>query len=159
MSKFFNQTIVAIIAIVSLNPPAYGNHQSKTTVYPSIISAVQTPPRKMTFVKHSIELRIPDSDKAISQLIIRVPPSLKVGNNITIHNELNEKITADILVSENIVIINFPHPPASNSVLEIDLNGVKIIGGHNVFTYRVLAKLVGLDPELNLGVAEIRTFR
>ncbi|GFE68981.1 DUF2808 domain-containing protein [Chroococcus sp. FPU101] len=159
MSRMFIQITAIILAIATLSPAAEGNQHSKITTYPSIVGAVQFPKRKMSFVRHSIKIQIPENAQAISQLKINVPSGLKVENDITIHDESKEKIAANILVNESTIIIDFPQPPKPQSRLEIDMNRVKMTGASNVFTYRVFAKFVGIESELNLGIAEIRTSR
>lgn len=160
MSRMFIQITAIILAIATFSPAAEGNQHLKNTAYPSIVGAVQFPKGKMlSFVRHSIKIQIPESGKAISQLKINAPSVLKIGNNITIHDQSKEKISADVSVNGSTISINFSQPPKPQSLLEIDMNQVKISGASNVFTYRVFAKFVGLEPELNLGVAEIRPLR
>ncbi|PSF32921.1 hypothetical protein C7H19_20985 [Aphanothece hegewaldii CCALA 016] len=159
MSRILIQSASIILAITVLNPPAYGNQNSNLAASPSIVGAVQFPKRKLSYVRHTIRIEVPEDSKAISQLKISVPPGLTVSNNITIHDESEENITADISVAERMIIISFSQPITPKNRLEINMNGVRISGASNVFTYRVIAKLVDIEPELNLGIAEIRTSR
>ncbi len=159
MRRIIISVAAIAIAITALNSSAYGQRNPNIATLPTLGESVQYPKRKLQFVRHTFRVNIPEGSNAISQLQVSIPPGLSVGNDIRVHDGSGTNFMANTSVNGNTVTIDFPKPVTGVTELEIDMNKVKISGASNVFDYRVIAKLVGIEPELNLGVAEIHTSR
>lgn len=157
------RTIISLaavsLAVTALNLPAYGNQTTGLISLPSLDRSVQFPRTNTRVVRHTLRVRIPEQSKAISQLKVSVPPGLTVRNDLTVHDQFGKQIETNTSVNENTVTISFPQPVEPKTTLEIDMNRVVILRKSGIWSYRVYAKLVDLEPELNLGVTQIRGYR
>ncbi|PSF31262.1 hypothetical protein C7H19_23040 [Aphanothece hegewaldii CCALA 016] len=156
------KTSISVIAIfgvtTTFNFPASASENIRFTALPYIDSSVQFPRTRVPLVRHTIRISVPQNSKAISQLKLRIPYGLSAKNDITVTDESGRELTANTSVSEDTIIINFPQPVESGTELKIDMNRVVISRHSPIWLYRVTAQLVGLQPELNLGVARIRGY-
>ncbi|MCU0533032.1 MAG: DUF2808 domain-containing protein [Hydrococcus sp. Prado102] len=157
------RTLISIaavsLAVTALNFPAYGNQTTQLATVPSLDGSVQYPRSNTRVVRHTFRVQIPEGSKAISQLKVSVPPGLTVRNDITVHERSGKELKTNTSVNENTVTINFPQPVEPDTTLEIDMNRVILLRTSGIWSYRVYAKLVDFEPELNLGVAQIRGHR
>ncbi|MEG4942398.1 DUF2808 domain-containing protein [Microcoleus sp. F4-D5] len=131
---------------------------ARTKSTPHIDGAVQFPQTRSRIVRHTIRLHIPQGSSPLSQLTIDVPEGLRANNNITINKNSGESTNADVAITGNQVMVNFPQPITPDSKLEIILHNVKIRGTSNAWTYQVTAKFVGIDANIPLGLARIRIY-
>lgn len=109
-------------------------------------------------VKHTFRFHLPQNSKPLSQIIIIIPSTIAVSNDIDVLEQNNKKITINISVnSESNIIIAFPEPVAPNTKFNIILNKVKqpILGPTSV--YQFSAKFIGSDAEIPVGVTQFRT--
>lgn len=157
LRKLIHATAV-IVAITIFNFPTSASENIRFTALPSIDSSAQFPRTHVRVVRHTIRINVPQNSKAISQLKFSVPYGLSVRNDITVTDESGREIAAKTSVSEDTVSINFPQSVESGTELKIDMNRVVISRFSQNWLYRVTAQLVGLQPELNLGVARIRGY-
>jgi hypothetical protein len=156
MLKLIIPAAAVSLAITTLNVPAYASHNLQFNDLPSIDSSVQSPQTRARVVRHTIRIQVPQNGKAISQLQFSIPSGLSVRNDVIIHDESKKELASNTSVNENTVTINFSQPVEPGTNLEIDMNQVVISRPSSNWLYRVTAKLVGFQPEMNLGVARIR---
>lgn len=78
-------------------------------------------------------------------------------NEIRVHDRVGQNFKTDVSVHEKFINISFAQPIFPINTIDIDLNRVKIFGASNIFSYRITAKLIGLEQKLDLGVAQIRS--
>jgi hypothetical protein len=157
------RTLISIVAVslvaTTLSLPAYGNQTTQLTALPSLDGSVQFPRGNTRVVRHTFRVQIPEGSKAISQLKVNIPSGLTVKNDITVHEKSGKEIETNTSVNEDTVTINFPQPVAPDTMLEIDMNRVILLRASGIWSYRVYVKLVDFEPELNLGVVQIRGHR
>jgi len=157
------KTVISIaavsMAVTTLNLPAYGNPTIQLATVPSLDGSVQYPRSNTRVVRHTFRVQIPEGSKAVSQLRASIPPGLAVRNNITVHDKSGKEFDTNTSVNENTVTINFPQPVEPDTTLEIDMNRVILKRATGIWSYRIYVKLVDFEPELNLGVAQMRGHR
>ncbi len=163
MKKLIYAAILNLaFASFSLNVYAYGNTRIQTGKVPYITGAVAFPsrvrPSIASRVRHTLRLQVPKTSSALSQLIIDVPDGLIVKNDISVFEHSGRKINTNHSVNGSQVIVAFPETIAPGTSLDIDMNNVSVLGVSNAWLYQVSAKIVGIDVNIPLGVAQIHTY-
>jgi hypothetical protein len=131
---------------------------ARTERFPHVDSTVQFPQSKWRIVRHTIRLDIPQESSALSQLSIDVPGGLTASNDISVSDQYGRKINTNVSVNGSKVTLTFPKSVAPGTLLDIDMNNVKISGVSNAWLYHVSAKLVGTDADTILGAAQFRVY-
>ena len=146
------------LATTALIYAGYATAKTNDGRVPNVDNNVQVSPSRWRLVKHTFQLHIPKKNKALSQLIIDVPSTVVVSNDIEILNENGQKININISTTGRKITIAFPEPVISNTKLNINLNKVKqsIQGSDSL--YHFSAKVLGSDVEIPVGVARFPTF-
>ncbi|MFB2935610.1 hypothetical protein ACE1B6_10040 [Aerosakkonemataceae cyanobacterium BLCC-F154] len=147
----------AIALALAASIPA-DNASARTEGGLHVEGAVQFPQSRSRIVRHTIRFHIPQGTSPLSQLNIDVPEGLRISDNIALTDKSGRKINANISIMGNKVIVDFPQSVAPASKLELDLNNVRIRGVSNAWIYRVSAKLVGLEADVPIGIAQIRVY-
>lgn len=155
MKKLIYLTTLSLMALTSV-PTVYANSATDVIGLPHISSTTQFPQGKWGPFRHTFQLQIPQNSNALSQLNIDIPAGLSVKNDINIFDEAGRKISANTSVNENKITIIFPQPISSGNTISIDLNKVNRIGTSNAWLYRISARLVGIDTEMPIGIAQFR---
>ncbi len=147
---------LSLVATTSV-PSVYANSITNIESFPYIGSTTQFPHgRKWGNVRQTFQLQIPQNSSALSQLDIDVPAGLRVKNDISISNKSGKEIQANTSVNANKITIVFSEAISPGNTLTIDLNKVDRVGTSNAWLYRVSAKLVGLNAEIPIGIAQFR---
>ncbi|MBD2772327.1 DUF2808 domain-containing protein [Iningainema tapete] len=150
-----------VIATAILIPTNYASANLDDSTAIHIDGNVQFPPNRWRTVRHSFRVHIPKNGKAVNQLIIKVPSSVTVSNNIKnidVEDENEQKISTNASVEGKTVRLVFPEPVAPNSILHIDLNNVQRRNFGNGHVYRFSATVVGSKAEIPVGVAWFRMY-
>lgn len=156
MKTLIYLTALSLVAATSI-PAVYANSITNIETFPYIRRTTQFPQGcKWGNLRHTFELQIPQNSGALSQLNIDVPEGLKVKNDISIFNQSGGKIPANTSVKDNKIRIVFSEAISPGNILTIDLNKVNRIGTSNAWLYAVSAKLVGVDTEIRIGMAQFR---
>ncbi|MBE9224743.1 hypothetical protein IQ264_04580 [Phormidium sp. LEGE 05292] len=108
-------------------------------------------------VKQTFRLRIPQNNKFLSQLIIEVPSTVAVSNDIDVRDETGQKININISADGKKIILDFPEKISSNTML-IELNKVRQPIQGSASIYRFSVKVVGSNTEIYIGEARFLTF-
>ncbi len=124
-----------------------------------IENSFQFPENNSYFLRHTINIHTDKNTQPISELKIIVPKGLTVKNDITVHKKTGEKIKVKTIIDDQTITLSFPESISPNTELQIDLNAVVISGISNQWLYRIYGKFIGIEPEINLGVARIRTYQ
>lgn len=147
----------AFVATAALISAGYASAKTDDSRVRNLNNNVHSPTH-WRLVKHTFQVHIPQNNNALSQLIIQVPSTVAVSNDIDVLDEKGQKININVSVNGKRIIIDFPKTVISNTKLLIELNKVKqpIIGPASV--YSLSAKVVGSEVEIPIGVAQFPTF-
>lgn len=158
MKKTVIHAAAFVLASAALFSTGYTSAKTNDSRDTHIDNNLQFPPDQWRLVKHTFRLNIPHNSKALSQLIIEAPSTVAVSNDIDVLDELGQKININVSANGRRIIIDFPGTVISNTKLLIELNKVKqpIVGSASV--YNLLAKVVGSDIEIPVGVAQFAAF-
>jgi len=148
-------TTLSLLAATCV-PAVYADSVTDVIGLPHIGSTTQFPQGKWGPFRHTFQLQIPQNSSALSQLNIDVPAGLTVEKNINISDGSGRKIPANTSVNDNKITIVFPQAISPGNTITIDLNKVNRIGTSNAWLYRISAKLVGIDTEMPIGIAQFR---
>ncbi|MBW4595063.1 MAG: hypothetical protein KME46_19680 [Brasilonema angustatum HA4187-MV1] len=144
----------------SLISTSYASTKTDDNEVPATKTNLQFNFTQWRIVKHSFLLHIPQNKKTLSQLIVDVPSTVAVSNDIDVLDENGQKININVSVNSRRIILDIPEPEtiSSKTKLIVELNKVKqpIHGQDSI--YSLFAKLVGSDVEIPLGVARFHTF-
>lgn len=108
-------------------------------------------------VKHSFRFHLPQKSKPLSQIIITIPSTVAVSNDIDVLEQTGRKIDINISVIEGKIVLVFPSPVAPNTKFNINLNKVKQPVRGPASKYQFSAKFVGNDAEIPIGVVQFST--
>lgn len=146
------------LASAALINPSYASAKTDEGRVHPIDGNVQFTPTRWRFVRHSIVLHLPQNSQPITQIIIAVPSTVAVSNNIEVlEPQKGRKININVSVDGKNIILDFPETVAPDTKIAINLNQVKqpILGSTSV--YRFSAKVVGSDAEIPVGEARFPT--
>lgn len=158
MKKILIFTAALTLMSTPFNSAAYGSIPTARGRVPRIHKPLQFPQNRWRLVRHSFRLVIPHESKALYQLSISVPKNLRVGDNINVSDQADQKINADISIDGSRIILTFPKPVVPGTSLKIAMKNVKILGRSNAWLYRISVRLVGIDADLPIGIARFRTY-
>ncbi|QLE53303.1 DUF2808 domain-containing protein (plasmid) [Nostoc sp. C057] len=150
---------VCSVATVALVYAGYANAKMDNNKVADIENSLQSTPAGWQLVKQTFQLHIPKNGNALSQLIIDVPSTVAVSNDIDILDDKGQKIKTNITVNSRRIIIDFSEPvTSSTNKLQINLNKVQqpILASTSI--YHLSAKVVGSDVEIPIGEAQFPTF-
>lgn len=162
MKRILFYTAVYSLTTAALNYAGYAGYASAKTdnnKLANIENNLQSTPTGWQLVKQTFQLHIPKNDKALSRLIIDVPSTVAVSNDIDILDDKDQKIKINISVNSRRIIIDFPEPvTSSTTILKISLNKVLQPILSSTSTYHLSAKVVGSDLEIPIGEAQFPSF-
>ena len=132
----------------------------KIDVLPSIFGEVAFPkrirPSIASNVRHSFKLQIPSNGNALEQINIRVPEGLDVSKNMKIYDQFRQHIATTISINRvkgsNVVTVKFSEPVPPGTILNIDMNNVRVLGVSNAWLYALSVRLVGYDADIPIGL-------
>ncbi len=118
---------------------------------------VQYTPNRWRLVRHTFAFRLPQKSKPLSQIIITIPSTVAISNDINVVEQNGKKIDVNVSANGKKIILSFPEPIAPNTRFNINLNKVKqpILGPTSVYSFS--AKFVGSEAEIPIGIAQFRT--
>lgn len=157
MKRLINAAVLTL-AIAFFHSSAYGYTNTKNESFPYIAGAAQFPPTKTRMVRDSFKLQVPKNSKPLSELTITIPYGLNVSNDISLSDQYDKKVDANITVDNKTITIAFPQYVAPGTELNIDLNHVFISGTSNGWIYPVSVRLAGLNANIPIGVFRLRLF-
>ena len=146
------------IASAALINPSYASSKTDHGRVHPIDGNVQFAPTRWRLVRQTFVLHLPRNSQPIAQIIIAVPSTVAVSNDIEVlEPQKGRKININVSVDGKNIILDFPENVAPDTKLAINLNQVKqpILGPTSV--YRFSAKVVGSDAEISVGEARFPT--
>ncbi|QLE46256.1 hypothetical protein FD723_39375 (plasmid) [Nostoc sp. C052] len=158
MKRTLIYAAVCSLATTAFISPNYANAKIDNNKVASIENNIQSTPAGWQFVKLAFQLHVPKKGKALSHLIIDVPSTVAVSNDIDVLDDKGQKIKINISLNSRRIIIDFPEPVTSNTTnLLINLNKVyqSTLGSTSIFHLSV--KVIGSDVEIPVGVAQSST--
>ncbi len=146
---------LATVAFISTRE-ASANNDNGTV--PHLDGSSSFPPTRSDIVRYTFRVHIPKNSKAMSQLIIKVPEVITVSkkNKVEVVDGNGQKVSANVSMNDQTILITFSEPVRSNTQLEIDIKNVKRPTLGNGPVYRLLAKFVDSNTEIPIGVARFR---
>lgn len=157
MKKILIYTVFTL-ASVALIYPEYASANTDNSRVLHVDKYVQFTPTRWQLVRHIFRFHLPQNSKPLSQIIITIPSTVAVSNDIDVSEQNGKKIDINIFINiKNDIILTFSEPVAPNTKFNINLNKVKqqILGTTSV--YQFSAKFVGSDAEIPIGVEQVRT--
>ncbi|MEH2111061.1 hypothetical protein [Nostoc sp.] len=159
MKRTLVYAAVCSVATVAPIYAGYANAKTDNNKLANIENNLQSTPTGWQLVKQTFQLHIPKNGKALSQLIIDVPSTVAVSNDIDILDDKGQKIKINFSVKSRRIIIDFPEPvTSSTAILKISLNKVLQPILSYTSTYHLSAKVVGSDVEISIGEAQFPSF-
>ncbi|WP_017314048.1 DUF2808 domain-containing protein [Mastigocladopsis repens] len=153
-------TAAFALVTTALMSPNYASTKTDDSRVPDVDNNVEFPssPSRWRIVKHTFRVHIPQNNKALSQIIIDVPSTVAVSNDIVVSDENGQKINTNVSVNGRRIIVNFPETVIANTKLLIEFNKVKQPVNGPASVYSLSAKAVGSDVEIPVGLAQFSTF-
>ncbi len=159
MKRILVYAAVYSVATAAIIFTGYANAKTDNNKLANIENILQSTPTGRQLVKQTFQLHIPKNGKALSQLIIDVPSTVSVSNDIDILDDKGQKIKINFSVKSRRIIIDFPEPvTSSTAILKISLNKVLQPILSYTSTYHLSAKVVGSDVEISIGEAQFPSF-
>ncbi len=162
MNKALIYAAICTLATTALFSAGYANAKEKDGKLPHIDGNVQFPPTRWRLVRQTIRLHVPQNSKPLTKLLINVPETVTISNDIKdidVVYENEQKINANVSVNGKKILITFSDSVAPNTKFHIDLNNVKRPTLGNGPVYRLSAQVVGSDTEIPIGVAQFRIYQ
>lgn len=159
MKKSLIYAVVLTLSSTAIITPSYVSARTDDSRVSHIDGNVQFPATRWgiggTF-RHTFWLHVPKNSKAVTQLLIKVPDSVTVNNdvrNINVVDENQHKINTNVSVQGKKILLDFIEPVSPNTKFDVDLNKIKRrnIGNNSIYSFS--AKEVGIDAEIPIGVA------
>lgn len=157
MKKILIYAAAFTLASAALISPGYASSNTDKGRLPERDGNMQIPSTRWRLVRHTFLLHLPQNSNPLAQIIIAVPSTVAVSNDIDVLEHNGREIHFSVSVNGKTIILAFPEPVAPGTKLDINFNKVKqpIRGPTSV--YRFSAKVVGSDEEIPVGVARFRT--
>jgi hypothetical protein len=105
---------------------------------------------------HKFQVHVQKSP--ISELSIYLPEEVSLSKDIEVTDGTGQKIDAQTSVDSGKATIAFAQPVSPDTVIRVNLRGIRTSGVAQNLLYRVYSKKVGLNAETPLGTAEVRTY-
>ncbi|MDF5722631.1 MAG: DUF2808 domain-containing protein [Rhizonema sp. PD37] len=155
----FNLLMVNV-CVANPTTTAYTTTIKKVDVLPSIFGEVAFPkrcrPSIASNVRYSFKLQVPSNGNALEQINIRVPEGLDVSKKIKIHDQFRQRIATDVSINRvkgsDVVTLKFSEPVDPGTILNIDMNNVRVLGVSNAWLYALSVRLVGYDADIPIGL-------
>lgn len=142
-------------------PTKYVSASDSNGNLPHVDGNSQFPPTKWQSVRHTLQIHVPKNSKAISQLRIEVPDTIrwsKDKDDVKVMKGDNDKINTNISVNGANILLTFPELIAPNTQFEIDINKIRQPRLGNGSTYRIYAQFAGSDKETLVDTAFFRLY-
>ncbi|GJD19994.1 unknown protein [Rivularia sp. IAM M-261] len=147
--------IFAVLIIPSI--PASASYDNGTV--PHVDGNYQFPQTKRSNVRHTLRIHIPKNSQSISQISIAVPEVInwsKKLKDVVVSGNNGQKVNANISLNEKTIILAFNEPVSPNSKLEIDIKNIRQPIRGNGPVYRLFAKSVNTNTNIQIGIARFR---
>jgi hypothetical protein len=158
MNKLLINTI-AICSIFALCVAPFRYVSANNDSLPHLDGSYQFPQTKRGNVRHTLRVHFPKNSQPVAQISIVVPETVnwsqKISDVIVTGNK-GKKVNPNISLNGKNIILTFNQPLSPDTHLEIDIKNVKQPLRGNGAVYRLLAKSVGSNSEISVGIARFR---
>lgn len=112
---------------------------------------------RMSQATHHFDVHVQGSN--LEQLFVDIPKGINVRNRITVADQLNKKVDANISINDNRIAIAFTQPVPIGTTLSISLKGVSVnsLQGRT-WLYPVYSRSVSINANVPIGMARIQTY-
>jgi hypothetical protein len=93
----------------------------------------------------------------LEKLMIQLPNGLTI-NNVEIKDKNGTKIDTQATVTNDKAVVNFTNSVKPNTRIYVSLKGVKTNGNPHTWQYRLSGNFVGINNEIPLGLAQVKTY-
>ncbi|GJD19977.1 unknown protein [Rivularia sp. IAM M-261] len=157
--SLISTTAVGAIFAVLIIPSIPANASDENGTLPHVDGNYQFPQTKWSNVRHTLRVHIPKNSQSISQISIAVPKTINWSNklkDVVVSGNNQKKVNANISINEKTIILAFNEPVSPNSKLEIDIKNIRqpLLGNGPV--YRLFAKSVDNNVDIQIGIARFR---
>ena len=114
MKRTLVYAAVCSVATAALIYAGYANAKTDNNKLANTENSLQSTPIGWQLVKQTFQLHIPKNGNGLSQLIIEVPSTVAVSNDIEILDDKGQKIKINISANSKKIIIDFPEPVTSS---------------------------------------------
>ncbi|MFB2920645.1 DUF2808 domain-containing protein [Aerosakkonema funiforme] len=137
-------------------PVAYAAGSSRDFKASSIVhSAAHATGTRNLDATHHLEIDVQGS--ALSELSIDLPEEVSIHRGIKVKNQSGQRIPATVSIADKKATLVFAQPVPPQTTLSIEIQGVYTPFYRHLWQYTIYAKMVGIDAEIPLGIAQIRT--
>lgn len=156
MKKLISTIAFTLIA-TSLSATAWATGKSNYPEGTHLFNSAAIPSNaRFQNANHKFEVHV--LKKPISELSIYLPEKVNPSKDIEVTDGTGQKIDAQTSVDSGKATIAFAQPVSPDTVLKVNLRGIRTSGFEQNWLYRVYSKPVGLTAEIPLGTAEVRTY-
>ncbi len=156
MKKLIYTVVFTLIAI-SLPATAWASGKSNYPDANHLFDSAAIPSNaRIQNATHKFKVHVQKSP--VSELSIYLPEEVSLAKDIEVTDVTGQKIDAQASINSGKVTIAFAQAVAPDTVLKVNLRGVRTPDIEQNWLYRVYSQKVGLNAETPLGTAEVRTY-
>ncbi|HEY9771614.1 MAG TPA: DUF2808 domain-containing protein [Coleofasciculaceae cyanobacterium] len=150
-------TVAFTLITTSLPATAWANGKSDYPEGTHLFDSAAIPSNaRIQNANHKFKVHVQKTP--ISELSIYLPEKVNLSKDIEVTDGTGQKIDAQTSVDSGKAAIAFAQPVSSDTVLKVNLRGIRTSGFEQNWLYRVYSKPVELTAETPLGTAEVRTY-
>ncbi|MCL1473670.1 DUF2808 domain-containing protein [Argonema antarcticum] len=144
------------LMLASWIPIAYAAGSSRDFKASRIVhSAVHATGTRNLDATHHLEIDVQGS--ALSELSIDLPEEVSIHRGIKVTNQSGQKIPATVSIGDKKATLVFSQPVPPQTTLSIEIQGVYTPRYRHFWQYMVYGKMVGIDAQIPLGIAQMQT--
>ncbi len=151
--KRFSYAIALTLALTTAIPPAQSHEAGVTHLHNS---AALPNNAIAAFATYRVRLHV--ETKPLTQLSINLPEDLRVTEAVEITNQAGQRVDARVTVENGAFTIAFTQPVSPETLLQIDLNGVRtsdLVG--RTWLLPIAMRNTNGTANIPLGFARIQT--
>ncbi len=142
MKKLISTVAFTLIA-TSLPATAWGTGKSDYPGGTHLFDSAAIP-SNARFQNANHRFKVHVQKKPISELSIYLPEKVSLSKDIEVTDETGQKIDAQTSIDSGKATIAFAQPVSTDTVLRVNLRGIRTSGFEQNWLYRVYSKPVGL---------------
>lgn len=147
MNKKFLTGLLSVAMFTSFSPNILATNFS-SVAYPSNYRVQNATHR---FPYHIV------GNFSLESLTIKLPQGLTISD-VDIEDNNGNKISSKTDISNVQAVVNLGQKIEPNTKIYINLRGVKTDDKPNTWQYKLSGKFVGIDQEIPLGLAQVKTY-
>nr|WP_238718114.1 DUF2808 domain-containing protein [Petrachloros mirabilis] len=109
-------------------------------------------------LNHTYSIKLHVGNKPIKAMVITIPSRVKVRNGVNVQNRSGELIDSSYQIEDRQIKVNFEQALESEQIVRISLQGVRSPRYSNTWMLPVSIRHQGIDFDIPVGTAYIRTF-